>query len=180
MTSSTLRLPGWVLDLELANKLSGIVDVSEELLRRIPTEKYDLAELAVPLRTALFSVFESHGNAHAQCPFARWSSEAHELEHKPTCKKGKGLWSVADRVITSQEAHEGDLRWFVLREMQRRVDHLNEHTMPALKLVGHASVLTPRTHTGSCTKCKSIATASSVTVEIMWRDGVSMRREYRL
>lgn len=167
------------MDFELAQKLGGIVEIPDDLLARITADTYQRSDLVPLLRTALFSVLEHHGTYPQGSPFARWKSDAHELEHQKKCKGGKESWSTTDAVITPSDAREGDLRWFVLAELRRRADHLNTTTIPALKLGATCSVMPLRVHAGTCSKCSAIATASSVTVEVAWQ-GIVMRREYRV
>lgn len=157
--------------------LATLFDVEEvrEKLARPLTPNEDKVAL---VRSALFTVFENYGGA---APFVRWHAPERGavLKHDRSCQRGRTVRSVASCSIDDQGAANGDYRWFVLQEMQRRARALEAEVMPKLGITAAFFVHPPRTHTITCTRCSGISSASSVAVDILWGEHV-MRREYRL
>lgn len=162
--------------LELLERLSEGVDIPEEVFARVKNGTHTAEDVLGPLRTVLFAAFES---LHDEQPFRRFSTHDHKLVHLRSCQKGRAAWTVTDVSVTADKARAGDMRWFVLREMQARARHVQESTIAALGIDAHVSIGIPRTHLGFCDKCQQTSVATSVDVVISWQ-GHTMKREYRL
>lgn len=157
---------------EVIERLDTVVDLPPTIHERADAELGDLvADLLPYVRVHLFQALESlHDSPDV---FDRWRTQDHRLEHRPRCNGGKAKWS------TGPLGELAGMAWLAVRELERRVDHLNKQTIPALGLVATARVLPPTLRTGQCQKCSAHASAVSVTVEIVW-EGHVMRREYAL
>jgi len=168
-------VPTSLTDYQLLERLEVAVDVNEKTLDRVRRGAHQPKEVHDPLRNFLFGALEHLHDSPAV--FARW--EKQQLRHTRTCKGGRGQWEV-----TAPPEELAGAAWLTLREMERRVVHLNEHTIPGLGITAVARVLPVRHHVGSCTKCSGTGVGTSVTVEIMYSDPslgqVPLRREYAL
>lgn len=152
-------------DGELVEKLGNLVEIPAERWDRFRSGFYEEEDLVDTVREALFHLFESHG---ATWPFRRWKAGKHRIVHAKGCGSSRSEWTTKNVGIDADGAARGDLRWFVLSEIKRRCQHLNDIAIPSLGITATAEVRVAREHTGTCSACDATATASSAPVVITW------------